>query len=168
MSTEVICPYCGHVWNRKTDTKSRSCPKCHRTIVQRTPRPFLRCNRCGNTWEPRSLDKLPGTCPACKSPYWNKERVRWHPPNPKNRKGTWKQRMCAIHAHTPFYRKSIGGIPPTWSHALRPGHQRSFPLRKNARNILSFHKPYVGLYDHSFLSINYMLVYQLGETHNRD
>ncbi len=39
--------------------------------------PTLRCNRCGYEWYPRA-PKLPGTCPnkACKSPYWNKARVR--------------------------------------------------------------------------------------------
>ena len=145
MSTEVICPYCKHVWMRKTDTKSRACPKCHRTVVPRTPREMLTCNRCDYTWEPRASGKLPGTCPKCKSPYWNKERVRWQPPNPKNHKRTWKQRMHAIHAHTPYYRKGIGGTPRIWWPAQSPGRQRLFPLRKNARNILPFHKPYAGL-----------------------
>lgn len=35
----------------------------------------LSCNRCGHSWIPRKTE-LPGTCPHCKSPYWNKERVR--------------------------------------------------------------------------------------------
>ncbi len=38
------------------------------------------CNRCGHEWYPRS-EKEPKNCPHCKSPYWNKERVR------KNMKG---------------------------------------------------------------------------------
>ena len=145
MSTEVICPYCKHVWMRKTDTKSRACPKCHRTVVPRTPREMLTCNRCDYTWEPRASGKLPDTCPKCKSPYWNKERVRWQPPNPKNHKRTWKKPMCAIHAHTLYYRKGIGGTRRTWSHAQSPGHQRSFQPKRNARNILPSHKPYAGL-----------------------
>lgn len=37
--------------------------------------PSLFCNRCNQTWIRRGA-KLPGTCPRCKSPYWNKERVR--------------------------------------------------------------------------------------------
>ena len=36
--------------------------------------PYLICKRCGHEWIRRNFDKLPGTCPRCKSPYWNKER----------------------------------------------------------------------------------------------
>ena len=35
-----------------------------------------KCNRCGNEWAPKNWDKIPGTCPKCKSPYWNKKRIR--------------------------------------------------------------------------------------------
>lgn len=35
----------------------------------------LVCNRCNHEWIPRK-DELPKTCPKCKSPYWNKKRVR--------------------------------------------------------------------------------------------
>jgi uncharacterized OB-fold protein len=46
------------------------CPKCgHVFDVTHT------CNRCGHTWVPRENEE-PKVCPACKSPYWNKERVR--------------------------------------------------------------------------------------------
>lgn len=31
------------------------------------------CNRCGEDWIPRKSNPL--SCPKCKSPYWNKERV---------------------------------------------------------------------------------------------
>lgn len=31
------------------------------------------CERCGHEWETRT-DKLPGTCPRCKSPHWNKPK----------------------------------------------------------------------------------------------
>lgn len=34
----------------------------------------LKCLRCGKEWVPRNKDKVPGTCPRCCSPYWNKPR----------------------------------------------------------------------------------------------
>lgn len=34
----------------------------------------LKCKRCNWTWPPRGL--APKQCPKCRSPYWNKERVR--------------------------------------------------------------------------------------------
>ena len=48
------------------------CPHCKRKFDLK-----LKCNRCEHEWTPRS-DKLPKVCPNpdCKSPYWNKERVR--------------------------------------------------------------------------------------------
>lgn len=46
------------------------CPKCgHVFDINYT------CNRCGHTWIPRENEE-PSVCPSCKSPYWNKERVR--------------------------------------------------------------------------------------------
>jgi len=33
------------------------------------------CGRCGHKWTPRENGE-PKVCPLCKSPYWNKERVR--------------------------------------------------------------------------------------------
>jgi len=33
------------------------------------------CNRCHHKWFKRKKSE-PILCPACKSPYWNKERVR--------------------------------------------------------------------------------------------
>ena len=35
--------------------------------------PYLKCNRCGHTWIPRSPN-LPRVCARCNSPYWNKDR----------------------------------------------------------------------------------------------
>ncbi len=35
----------------------------------------LTCNRCHYVWSPATL-KTPKSCPGCKSPLWNKERVR--------------------------------------------------------------------------------------------
>ncbi len=46
------------------------CPKCG-TVFDVT----YTCNRCGHTWVPRENEE-PKVCPNCKSPYWNKERVR--------------------------------------------------------------------------------------------
>jgi predicted Zn-ribbon and HTH transcriptional regulator len=34
----------------------------------------LICKRCYHDWVPRTDN--PTQCPRCKSPYWNKERVR--------------------------------------------------------------------------------------------
>ena len=35
------------------------------------------CKRCGHEWALRkSQDGEPVTCPKCKTPYWNKERVK--------------------------------------------------------------------------------------------
>ena len=33
------------------------------------------CNRCQHVWLPAKLH-VPKWCPLCKSPYWNKPRVR--------------------------------------------------------------------------------------------
>lgn len=38
--------------------------------------PKLICKRCGHTWTPRNGSRLPKVCPKCKSPYWDKERVK--------------------------------------------------------------------------------------------
>lgn len=34
------------------------------------------CDRCEHKWPPRSMkdDEEPIICPACKTPYWNRER----------------------------------------------------------------------------------------------
>lgn len=37
----------------------------------------LECKRCGNRWLPRIAN--PAQCPRCKSPYWNRDRVRGVP-----------------------------------------------------------------------------------------
>jgi len=34
----------------------------------------LVCLRCNHSWLRRCLAKLPGTCPRCCSPYWNRPR----------------------------------------------------------------------------------------------
>lgn len=35
----------------------------------------FRCGRCQYTWLPR-FERRPTICPKCKSPYWDKERIR--------------------------------------------------------------------------------------------
>jgi len=34
----------------------------------------LYCKRCGHSWYPRQPEVR--ICPKCKSPYWDKERIR--------------------------------------------------------------------------------------------
>ena len=41
------------------------------------------CLRCGHCWLRRSLAKIPGTCPRCCSPYWNRLRKGEEPPRAK-------------------------------------------------------------------------------------
>lgn len=47
------------------------CPMCHHVFEQQK----LKCNRCDHEWIQRGTN-LPKVCPQCKSPYWNKERVK--------------------------------------------------------------------------------------------
>lgn len=42
----------------------------------KTFNPTLNCKRCKHKWVRRNWDDLPKVCPKCKSPYWNKERVK--------------------------------------------------------------------------------------------
>jgi len=36
-----------------------------------------KCERCGHEWSPRKKESpIPVVCPKCKSPYWNKPRIR--------------------------------------------------------------------------------------------
>gem|GEM_PF-1709502 len=37
--------------------------------------PRMRCGRCGHEWIPRR-DRPPKVCSACKSPFWDKPKVR--------------------------------------------------------------------------------------------
>lgn len=48
----------------------------------------LLCLRCGHSWLRRCLTKIPGTCPRCCSPYWNRPRKGEDPP---------KARLPALH-----------------------------------------------------------------------
>lgn len=35
----------------------------------------FQCERCGHVWVPKS-ERRPTICPKCKSPYWDKPRLR--------------------------------------------------------------------------------------------
>ena len=37
--------------------------------------PEFGCKRCNHKWIPRKSEK-PIICPKCKSPYWDKERIK--------------------------------------------------------------------------------------------
>jgi len=49
-----------------------NCPMCGQEVKSDS---FVQCKRCGGTWKPR-VDGVPVQCPRCKSPFWNRERVR--------------------------------------------------------------------------------------------
>ena len=70
----------------KKATKARGRSK-GRTLTE------LNCLRCGYMWFPRSPEP-PGTCPKCRSPYWNKEKVRLMV---KGRPKVSKKRMSKKH-----------------------------------------------------------------------
>lgn len=44
-------------------------------MVDRVPLMGYRCFRCKHEWLPRN-DILPKVCPRCKSPYWDRERIK--------------------------------------------------------------------------------------------
>lgn len=48
---EEVCPVCGAVFRKN------------------------QCYRCGHTWRQRK-DTPPGTCPSCRSPFWNRLYMR--------------------------------------------------------------------------------------------
>lgn len=35
---------------------------------------LLKCSRCNHTWQPKYKDRLPKTCPVCKSANWDKPK----------------------------------------------------------------------------------------------
>ncbi len=35
----------------------------------------FKCERCGHVWLPKT-ERRPTICPKCKSPYWDKPRIR--------------------------------------------------------------------------------------------
>lgn len=66
--TVMWCAVCARWFNYDGDWDG-VCPMCHITVDR------LRCFRCGHEWQP-TRGTLPKMCPSCKSPYWNRERMR--------------------------------------------------------------------------------------------
>lgn len=67
----IWCPGCGgFVHVDESWTADRLCPGCGTHV------PRNRCSRCGADWVPREPAGWPLTCPRCRSPYWNRARVR--------------------------------------------------------------------------------------------
>lgn len=62
----VVC----QEWFATDDEWDGICPRCGLTVST------FKCGRCGHEWTPRSPGRLPERCPSCKSPYWNRDRVR--------------------------------------------------------------------------------------------
>jgi DNA-directed RNA polymerase subunit RPC12/RpoP len=69
------------------DTITSICPTCGRGM------PF-QCNRCGNQWDSK-IKEGPKNCPKCKSPYWNKPRVRAGKLHPRIPAAPVKPALCA-------------------------------------------------------------------------
>ena len=36
--------------------------------------PNLKCSRCGHEWQPRKEEVV--ICPKCKTPYWDRKRIK--------------------------------------------------------------------------------------------
>jgi predicted RNA-binding Zn-ribbon protein involved in translation (DUF1610 family) len=49
------------------------CPHCGEELPDMVKK--LRCKRCDHNWVPRDTG-APHVCPKCKSPYWDRERIR--------------------------------------------------------------------------------------------
>lgn len=62
----MYCPNCGVFAIAKDG--SRVCPRCGEWAS------VYRCIRCGHIWTP--MKESPRVCPKCRTPYWNRERVR--------------------------------------------------------------------------------------------
>ena len=60
-------------------------PECRHAYILAPMEPALTlvCLRCGHSWLRRCLAKIPGTCPRCCSPYWNRPRKGEDPPKAK-------------------------------------------------------------------------------------
>jgi hypothetical protein len=67
----------------ETNCPSTPSPPIQKKIVEEPeppipPKPIykkLTCKRCNYSWTPRKKQK-PVQCPKCKSPYWNREKVK--------------------------------------------------------------------------------------------
>ena len=66
---DMLCGECGARALIPANAFTGHCPRCG------MPYFLLTCTRCGNVWR-RRADTLPKVCPKCKSPSWNRERVK--------------------------------------------------------------------------------------------
>jgi len=46
------------------------CPRCGSRVIK------MKCTRCGGEWYMRDPSRMPETCTKCKSPYYNRERMK--------------------------------------------------------------------------------------------
>lgn len=68
---QVLCKPCN---SRKGDKHPHAKKLCMEDISHNIDIMGFRCNRCKHVWLPKK--KNPKACPRCKTPYWNKPRVR--------------------------------------------------------------------------------------------
>ena len=68
----IWCSTCGDfkVVSDREGEFNGLCPTCGTRMM------LMKCTRCGHTWWPRNPTVMPGSCPRCRSPYWNRRRVR--------------------------------------------------------------------------------------------
>lgn len=66
----LYCNRCNHYFKISEEKFRGVCPKCGE------PLDTYRCTRCGHEWFPKEYGKMPKFCAKCRSPYWNRERIR--------------------------------------------------------------------------------------------
>lgn len=66
---DMLCAECGRRALIPENVFDGKCPSCG------APYTLLTCTRCSNVWRMRG-SRCPRVCPLCKSPYWNRERIR--------------------------------------------------------------------------------------------
>lgn len=69
-SLALWCDSCGEHVDIDIGEFKGCCPGCGAPIMKQ------KCIRCGYEWWPKDPTRLPGTCPKCKSPYYNRRRVK--------------------------------------------------------------------------------------------
>ena len=73
---------------------------------------IVSCGRCTHKWATR-LEFGPKHCPGCKTPYWNKNRVR-KVERPLRQEGTG-ERLCTKCGHRLWYAQGVT-TGPYWRH----------------------------------------------------
>lgn len=66
----MYCPTCNRNFATSDDRFAGECTACGMPVFVR------RCTRCGHQWRARRITYISKVCPKCKSPYWNRERIR--------------------------------------------------------------------------------------------